>query len=108
MHLRTRLQTHTNTRTYMQQCVDVDMSLNMSVCVHRSVLVRPYVSAVHTIVSNNYSPLWVANGGGRGEELAVTPMHKTSSGPMWQLKLDACVLSVSSKSYKGLQLSECY
>ena len=40
----------------MQQCVDVDMSLNMSVCVHRSVLVRPYVSAVHTIVSNNYSP----------------------------------------------------
>jgi len=44
----------------------------------------------------------------RGEQLAVTPVPRTSSGPMRQLKLDVCALSASSNSYKGLQLSECY
>jgi len=33
---------------------------------------------------------------GRGEELAVTPVPRTSSGPIRQLKLDVCVLSASS------------
>ena len=43
---------------------------------------------------------------GRGQELAVTPVPRTSSGPIRQLKLDVCALSASSNSYKGLQLSE--
>jgi len=29
---------------------------------------------------------------GRGEELAVTPVPRTSSGPIWQLKLDVCII----------------
>jgi len=33
---------------------------------------------------------------GRGEELAVTPVPRTSSGPIRQLKLDVCALSASS------------
>ena len=44
----------------------------------------------------------------RGEQLAVTPVPRTSSGPMQQLKLNVCALSASSNSYKSLQLSEYY
>jgi len=45
---------------------------------------------------------------GRGEQLAVTPVPRTSSGPMRQLKLDVCALSASSNSYESLQQSKCY
>jgi len=70
---------------------------------------RPHISAVlpvHTIISSP-GERWE----GRGEQLTVTPVPRTSSGPlrrMRQLKLDACALSASCNSYKGLQLSECY
>jgi len=70
---------------------------------------RPHISAalpVHTIIS---SPSKQREG--RGEQLTVMPVPRTSSGPlrrMRQLKLDACTLSASCNSYKGLQLSECY
>ena len=36
---------------------------------------------------------------GRGEQLAVTLVLRTSSGPVRQLKLDVCTLSASSNSY---------
>ena len=45
---------------------------------------------------------------GRGEQLAVTPVPRTSSGPVRQLKLDVCMLLVSSNSYRNPQLSKCY
>jgi len=59
---------------------------------------RPHISAalpVHTIIS---SPSERREG--RGEQLLVTPVPRTSSGPlrlrrMRQLKLDACALSAS-------------
>jgi len=41
----------------------------------------------------------------RREQMAVTPVPRTSSGPMrhmWLLKLDVCMTSASSNSYKGL------
>ena len=49
-----------------------------------------------------------ANGGREGESswLSVTPVLRTSSGPlrrMLQLKLDECTLVASCNSYKGLQ-----
>jgi len=43
---------------------------------------------------------------GRGEQLAVTLVPRTSSEPMWQLKLDLYIPSASSNSYKSLQQSE--
>jgi len=70
---------------------------------------RSHISAalpVHTIVSSPGE-----RREGRGEQLSVTPVPRTSSGPLrrkLQLKLDACALSESRNSYKGLQLSECY
>ena len=70
---------------------------------------RPHISAalpVHTIIS---SPSERREG--RGEQLTVTPVPRTSSGPlhrMRQLKLDVCALSASCNGYKGLQQSECY
>ena len=70
---------------------------------------RPHISAalpVHTSVSSP-GERWE----GKGEQLTVTPVPRTSSGPlrrMRQLKLDACTLSASCNSYKRLQLSECY
>ena len=45
---------------------------------------------------------------GRGEQLAVTSVPRTSSGPMRHLKLDVCALSASSSSYRSLRQSECY
>ena len=69
---------------------------------------RPHISAalpVHTIIS---SP---GEREGKSSWLSVTPVLRTSSGLMHrmrQLKLDACALSASCNSYKGLQLSECY
>jgi len=41
---------------------------------------------------------------GRREQLTVMPVPRTSSGPVWQLKLNMCALSASSNSYKILQL----
>jgi len=59
---------------------------------------RPHISAAlpaHTIISY-YLP--GEQRGGRGEQLAVTPVPRMSN-PVWQLKLDVCVLSASSNSY---------
>ena len=76
------------------------------VCVHSRTHLRdrsrPHISAalpVHTIIS---SP-----GGKEGDSswLSVTPVPRTSSGPlrrMRQLKLHACVLSASCNSYTKL------
>jgi len=74
---------------------------------------QPHISAAlpaHTIIS--YYSLWQMAGGewqeGSGVQLPVTTVPSMSSGPFWQLKLDVCVPSASSNSYKSLQLSECY
>ena len=42
---------------------------------------------------------WAAGGKARAAELAVTPVPRTSSEPVRQMKLDVCALSVSSNSY---------
>ena len=92
-----------NTCTCAQQCV----SVNASVCIHRNVLVC--TSLLRCCAYNHF--LSPANGGwreGRGEQLTVTPVPRTLSGPVLQLKLDVCALSASSNGYKGLQMSECY
>ena len=68
--------------------------------VHRNVLVCTSLlrCLCHLLLRSS------ANGGqreGRGEELAVTPVPRTSSGlirRIWQLKLDVCTLSASSNS----------
>jgi len=77
---------------------------NASVCVHRRVHGNVLVCTsllrclCHLLLRSS------ANGGqreGRGEELAVTPVPRTSSGlirRIWQLKLDVCTLSASSNS----------
>ena len=63
-------------------------------------------------VKRSLYSLWQMAGGewqeGSGVQLPVTPVPSMSSGPFWQLKLNVCVPSASSNSYKSLQLSECY
>ena len=70
---------------------------------------RPHISAalpVHAIISQR-----TAGGKGRAAGCQSHRCLGMSSGPlrrMRQMKLDACALSASCNSYKGLQLSECY
>jgi len=102
------LSTSTNARTYAQQCADADVSMNastkVSVCIHGRVHVHGNVLVCTSLLRclciqsfPNYSYQRVV--GGRGEQLAITPVPRTSSGPVRQLKLDACALSASSNSY---------
>ena len=54
----------------------------------------------HTHLGNTHSSLFPANGKqweGRGEQVTVTPVLRTLSGPVLQLKPDVCPLSPSSR-----------
>jgi len=96
--LSTFMDASANARTCAQQCADADVSANASVCVHGKVLVR--MSLLHCL---HMRSLPVTLPGewreGRGEQLTVTPVPRTSSRPIWQLKLDVCVLLASGNSY---------
>jgi len=90
--LSTFMDTSANVCIYAQQCADTYMSVNAfpnaSVCIHR----RPclHISAVLSAPFSITLPCECREG--RGEELAVTPVPRTSSGPIWQLKLDVCII----------------
>ena len=95
-------------RTYMQQCDD---AANTSVCVHGHIRVNVLVStSLLRCLCVRSLPITLSGEWpeGRGEQLAVTPVPRTSSGPVRQLKLDVCALSASSNSYESLQQSKCY
>ena len=94
--------------TYMQQCAD---AANTSVCVHGHIRANVLVStSLLRCLCVRSLPITLSGEWpeGRGEQLAVTPVPRTSSGPMRQLKLDVCALSASSNSYESLQQSKCY
>jgi len=96
-----------NARTYAQQCPDADASANACVYVLRNVLVRTFLLRCLCMPSFSITLLGERREG-RGEQLAVTSVPRTSSGPMRHLKLDVCALSASSSSYRSLRQSECY
>ena len=106
----------TNARTYAQQRADADVSMNasakVSVCIHGRVHVHGNVLVCTSLLCclciqsfPNYSYQRAA--GGRGEQLAITPVPRTSSRPVRQLKLDACALSASSNSYNWVSAISC-
>jgi len=82
-----------NVRTYAQQCADVYVSVNMSanesVCVHRHIQGNALVCTSLLCCLCRFLLFSPANGGrlmarrdGRGEDVAVTPVPRTSSGPI--------------------------
>ena len=100
--LSTFMDASASARTCAQQCADADVPANASVCIHGKVLVR--TSLLHCL-HIRWLPVTLPGEWRewRGEQLTVTPVPRTSSGPIRQSKLDICMLLVSGNSYKSLQ-----
>jgi len=75
----------------------------VSVNVSAFTFTETFLSTHHCCGACAYSHFLITLPGGwregRGEQLAVTLVLRTSSGPVRQLKLDVCTLSASSNSY---------
>jgi len=99
-HLWTGLQTyahmHSNVLTRERFCVCSQTRSRKRPCLHISAVLS--VPFPITLPGERWE--------GRGEELTVTRVPRTSSGPIWQWKLDVCVHAISVKQQLGKPTTE--